>query len=111
MTEEKSENSGLVPYVRAQVDYIIEAFDRKFDGQGPAIKVVPEDGGVGFMYAEGQILVRDDYLDRVQALLGDHVTPTRNGRVMPDRMIPGPTIPDPMIAAQGRRLIAARSSA
>jgi subtilisin family serine protease len=69
VTEENGENSELLPYVRAQVDYIIGEFDRKFDSQGPAIKVVPHDGGVGFMYAEGQLLVRDEYLDRVLALL------------------------------------------
>ncbi|HEY6791194.1 MAG TPA: S8/S53 family peptidase [Trebonia sp.] len=69
MTEQTGENSGLVPYVRAQVDYIINEFDREFDGNGPAIKVVPEHGGVGFMYAEGQLLVRDEYLDRVLVLL------------------------------------------
>jgi hypothetical protein len=69
VTEENGQNSELLPYVRAQVDYIIQELDRKFGGEGPTIKVVPEDGGVGFMYAEGQLLVREEYLERVLRLL------------------------------------------
>jgi hypothetical protein len=34
------------------------------------IKVVPAQGGIGFMYAEGEILVREEYLERVLAILG-----------------------------------------
>jgi len=34
------------------------------------IKVVSADDGIGFMYAEGEILVREEYVDRVLAILG-----------------------------------------
>src|SRR5215472_13974254 len=47
---------GLEPIVADQVDYISEQFDRA----GHEIGLVPADGGVGFLYAEGQILVRSD---------------------------------------------------
>ena len=34
------------------------------------IKVVPAEDGIGFMYAEGEILVREEYVERVLAILG-----------------------------------------
>jgi subtilisin family serine protease len=52
---------------RDQVDYITRAFREE---RGITVRTKWADGGVDFMYAEGQILVRDEYLQRVQRLLG-----------------------------------------
>ncbi len=57
----------LLRLVQEQVDRITEAFCA--EGVTVATEVA-KDGGVSFMYAEGQILVREAYLDRVQDFLG-----------------------------------------
>ncbi len=76
MAEQLGRNGTLAPKVTEQVNFITEAFAK----QGTRIRTEFEaDGGVGFMYAERQILVRDDFLERVQIILGQptgvaHVT-------------------------------------
>lgn len=82
MTEQNGGDTGLAPEVAAQVEYIRRQFENRDRGGGPAIEVVPEDGGVGFMYAAGQLLVRDEYLDRVRAILGESDDPEQVQRVV-----------------------------
>jgi Subtilase family len=62
---------GLEPKVAEQVDYIAGQFSQCGRAE---IGIVTSGGGVGFMYAEGQILVREDYLDRVLEILDPHFT-------------------------------------
>jgi subtilisin family serine protease len=74
------------PKVADETEHIIRAFcntDPKFKGKGdppcrgPVIKVATVDGGIDYMYAEGEILVRDEYLERVLEIL-EHPTPLRD---------------------------------
>jgi hypothetical protein len=63
VTEQLSRNEALARKAAEQVNYIASAFAE----QGSPIKTeFATDGGAGFTYAEGQILVRDAYLERVQ---------------------------------------------
>jgi hypothetical protein len=61
--------NGLQPDVAAQVNYITSQFASNSDARSQ-IEVVAANGGVDYMYAEGQLLVREEYLDRVLAILG-----------------------------------------
>jgi subtilisin family serine protease len=66
----------LVAKVRDQADRITEAFA---SDKVTVVTVYDADGGISFMYAEGHILVRDKFLEGVQAILGQpaglgHVT-------------------------------------
>jgi subtilisin family serine protease len=58
----------VIPKVFDETDYIIRSFREAPDG-GKEIRVVSAGGGIGFMYAEGEILVREDHLDRVLEIL------------------------------------------
>jgi subtilisin family serine protease len=84
VTEQLSRDEALARKATEQVNYIAGAFAK----QGSSIKTeFAADGGVDFTYAEGQILVRDDYLERVQTILGQptsraHVTPIIAGVVL-----------------------------
>ena len=68
MTESDDWPSSLIPKVADETNYIVRSF-----GEGPAggkeIKVVPAGGGIGHMYAEGEILVREEHLDLVLEIL------------------------------------------
>ncbi len=66
MTESESWQQDLEPKVRQQVGLIVDTFR---DQRNIEIGVVPAGRGLGFMFAEGQILVRDEHLTRVQELL------------------------------------------
>ena len=67
MTGQLSRTQALAHKATEQVNHITDAFAE----QGTRIRTEFEaDGGVGFTYAERQILVRDDYLERVQIILG-----------------------------------------
>ena len=64
--------NGLQPRVADEVDHIKEAFrnpPRRKGAkrpQGKEIVAIPApDGGIDYMFAEGEILVREEYLDRV----------------------------------------------
>ena len=51
---------------------------REFAGRDIDIGgVATEGGGVAFMYAEGQFLAREQYLDDIQAVLGDRARAVR----------------------------------
>jgi subtilisin family serine protease len=64
MTEPGGWRNGLRPKVADEIEHIVEAFRDHPDG-GKQITVVPVNGGVDHMYAEGEVLVRDEHLDRV----------------------------------------------
>ena len=59
---------GLRPQVVDEIDGIIRAFRGSSDRR-PEVKAARNDHGVDHLYAEGQILVRADYLERVLELL------------------------------------------
>jgi hypothetical protein len=66
--EENGGDSRMTLQVEAQVGYIQDQFVEK---TGTQILVAPKGDGVDFMYAAGQLLVLDAYLDRVlHVLLG-----------------------------------------
>jgi subtilisin family serine protease len=54
--------------VADETDLIIRSFGAA-PGGGKDLRVVPADGGVGHLYAEGEILVREEHLDRVLEIL------------------------------------------
>jgi hypothetical protein len=72
-----------------EVDYIIAAFRKK----GIDIGVVPESHGLGYMYAEGQLLVRERYLEGVLASLRRQDVQIIPGE--PPRKEPPPDEPPP----------------
>jgi Subtilase family len=79
MTEPDNWKDHVEPKIADETEFIIRAFcdpDPKFKGKGeppcrgPVIKVATTaDGGIDYMYAEGEILVRDEYLERVLEIL------------------------------------------
>ncbi len=68
MTESDDWRSSVVPKVADETGHIIRSFSEA-PGGGKEIKVVPANGGIGHMYAEGEILVREEHLDRVLEIL------------------------------------------
>jgi hypothetical protein len=69
MTRSDDWKDHVSPRVADEVDQIMCAF-AEAPGGGKTIKIIPAGGGIGFMYAEGEILVRDEYLERVLEILG-----------------------------------------
>ncbi|HEX6527687.1 MAG TPA: S8/S53 family peptidase [Streptosporangiaceae bacterium] len=65
MPAENGWDQGLDPVVADQVDFIVSAFGER----GTSIGVVTADRGVSYMYAEGQLIVREEHLGLVQPLL------------------------------------------
>jgi hypothetical protein len=72
------------PRIRDQVTYIWKEFQKdgaarkvgepgdNNDGSGGIdVDFVPSGGGIAYMYATGQILVRENYLERVREILGE----------------------------------------
>jgi subtilisin family serine protease len=59
---------GLQQRVVDEIDHVIRAF-RPSPGEGVEIKAARGDDGVDHLYAEGQILVRDEYLGQVLEIL------------------------------------------
>jgi hypothetical protein len=82
MTESADWHGNVVPKVAAETDLIIDAFDRAESHNRRTIKVVTRDGGIDFMYSEGEILVREEYLGRVLEILEQ---PTRSELERDDR--------------------------
>jgi Subtilase family len=72
MTESGEWREKVVSKVADETDLIIRSFAEGRDGR--EIKVVTRDGGIDFMYAEGEILVREEHLESVLAILDQ---PTR----------------------------------
>jgi hypothetical protein len=83
MTESGDWRSSVTPKVADEADHVIRSFSEA-PGGGKEIKVVPADGGIGHMYAEGEILVREEHLDRVLEILepGAERDPGRVRRVI-----------------------------
>jgi len=69
MTELADWHENVIPKVAAETDLIIDAFADAETHHRRTIKVVTRDGGIDFMYSEGEILVREGYLDRVLEIL------------------------------------------
>ena len=65
MSGESGWDQDLDPVVAEQVDYIVSAFADR----GINIGVVTADRGISCMYAEGQLIVREEHLGRVQQML------------------------------------------
>jgi hypothetical protein len=66
-------DQDLDPVAAEQADYIVSAFAER----GISIGVVAADRGVAYMYAEGQLIVREEHLDRVQQMLPQPCTAER----------------------------------
>jgi hypothetical protein len=96
------------PQIRDQVKYIWSEFQKggaagkagergsgdKDGSSGLDIGVVTSGGGVAFMYVEGQILIREKYLDRVLDILGEDPRDDRKTRDTPEGQAPvEPLIP------------------
>ena len=82
MPDQPTPYDDLEVRIANQVDRIIT----EFAGKRITIKYVAKNGGVDYMYAEGQILVRDRYLQPVYEIFN------RSQRVDPDqvtRVAPG----------------------
>jgi hypothetical protein len=67
MTESGDWHEFVVQKVSDETDLIVNAFAEAPDGR--VIKVVTANGGIDFMYSEGEILVREDHLERVLEIL------------------------------------------
>jgi Subtilase family len=83
MTESDDWRDSVIPKAADEADHIVRSFGEAADG-GKEIKVVPANGGIGHMYAEGEILVREEHLDRVLEILepGAERDPARVRRVI-----------------------------
>lgn len=85
MTESVDWRENVVRKVADETDLIISAFEGAEPPDRRTIKVVTRDGGIDFMYSEGEILVREEHLGQVLQILGH---PTRGDleRDEPDRI-------------------------
>jgi Subtilase family len=86
--------AGLSRRTVDEVEHIIHAFDRASDGR-IKIGVARSDGRIDYLYAEGQILVRDEYFERALQVLEPETE--RHDRMRNDpgrvrRLIPGVTL-------------------
>jgi len=74
--------AGLHQQAVDEIEHVIRAF-RPSSGGGVEIKAARGENGVDHLYAEGQILVRDEYLDEVLDVLGlpDEPTLRAAGRI------------------------------
>jgi hypothetical protein len=68
MTESNDWRNSVETKVANEADHIIRSFSEAADG-GKEIKIVPADGGIDHLYSEGEILVREEHLDRVLEIL------------------------------------------
>lgn len=67
MPGQDSWKRGLDTKIAEQVDTI----RRAFADAGIKVNLLKQDRGVRYMYAEGEVLVRENYLDRVQSFLDE----------------------------------------
>jgi hypothetical protein len=66
-------DQDLDPVAAEQADYIVSAFAER----GISIGVVAADRGVSYMYAEGQLIVREEHLNAVRPMLPQPCTAER----------------------------------
>jgi subtilisin family serine protease len=99
VTEPDSKRDDLEPGVADQVNFITRAFR---DERKIKVGVATANRGVDYMYAEGQLIVRDEYLGRVLEIIGLRDEP------IADQDRPEPDRPDPERDEDGRvrRIIA-----
>jgi len=76
--------NGLEEWIADEIEVIKEAFARRRDGV--RIDFVREEGGLAYMYAVGQLLVREQYLNEVLAILGEEPDEREFRRSQPDRI-------------------------
>ena len=76
MTRADHWRNGLQPRIADEVEYIRAAFRNPPRRKGASrprekkiVAIAAPDGGIDHMFAEGEILVREDYLDRVLEIL------------------------------------------
>ena len=70
MTESGSWRDALEPSIADDVGLIVDAFGAPENGAIDIGVVTNPDGGLGYMFAVGQLLVRDQHLTRVLEILG-----------------------------------------
>jgi hypothetical protein len=70
VTERGRWRGELEPKIGDEVAYIVDAFAAPQNGGIDIGVVTAPDGGLGYLYAVGQLLVREQYLDRVLDILG-----------------------------------------
>jgi subtilisin family serine protease len=87
MSEPDSWRDGLLDSIADEVDFIRQAFrdalssdDAALRRLGADIGIETHDQGVGYLYARHQLLVRDEYLDQVLALLEQPDLPWKPAR-------------------------------
>jgi Subtilase family len=69
MTESVDWHDEVVPKVADETDLIVGSFADAEPPDRREIKVVTRDGGIDFMYSEGEILVREEHLEQVLQIL------------------------------------------
>lgn len=62
--------NDLEAWIADEIQIIVDAFAAYGDDGGVDIGFVREGRGIGYMFAEGQLLVREQYLDQVLGILG-----------------------------------------
>jgi hypothetical protein len=62
--------NDLEAWIADEIQIIVDAFAARGDDGGVDIGFVREGRGIGYMFAEGQLLVREQYLDQVLGILG-----------------------------------------
>jgi hypothetical protein len=85
VTEHGGLRNSLRTKIANEVEHVIDAFHDHPDG-GRQITVVPVNGGIDHMYAEGEILVSDEHLDRVLEAL-EHPSRQDLERNEPERIL------------------------
>jgi len=66
----KGWRNDLEHWIADEIEYIVKAFAARRDHRRADIGFVRQGRGIGYMYAEGQLLVREQYIDRVLEILG-----------------------------------------
>ena len=94
MTKRDNWRNGLQPRIADEVEHIKKAFrdpPRRKGADRPRkreiVAVAAPDGGLDYMFAEGEILVREGYLDRVLEIL-EHPSRRDLERAAPDAIRP-----------------------
>lgn len=79
MSEPANWRQDLAPKIVGQVEHITGAFS----DNGLEVGVAAAQGELGYLYAEGQLLVREDHLASIREILGQSARPELTGRITP----------------------------